>query len=1081
MQGVRRGREAALRVARAVRRRQRAWGHPLLSVVVPVHDAAETLERCVESLMQQRWSPLEVLLVVHRDDAAAASVAAEVARGRRLVSVLPHEGPPTVGAARNAGVAAARGAYLTFCDADDDVTPEGYRRLVEALERSGSDVAVGGVAVQYRGRYERPGWLGAVLPVPASGLVVREEPQLLAHPYLGARVFRRTSWGSAGLRFAEQTAFPHHVLLAQVGCTGWRAEVHPGTAYRVHQRPDRGSLTQRSQRDPALAHDRLDRLVEASRVLRDDPGAVQAHLRGSLVTVVADLIRFSLVLGPQTWEGLSPAVGALMADADADTWADVPVTERVLTSLCVRQDFASATRFERYAHASRAGMQYELVDGVPRVVSDELEGLGSDAELITRLSPHELQPHTRLRALRWLDDRTLRLEGNAFVDYLTAADPAASTVVLLEEEGTGRRWPLPTEPVADDTADVWAARSYEDLGDCGFAVDVDVTTLPLPEGADRPVGEQVFRVLVEHTAAGTTRTEVLQTRVIDGSAGLLLGGGVPGHAVRPTWVPHEGLRLLRRAGAPERRRPDTDPDALVTLAGLELTAEAVVLTLVGSEPVELALRSARLQTAWVAAAPHDGGLRAVLPLRQDEWGVGSRELPHDRYELVARRTDVGQRRRDEGEPASATLSFWASLPWRATVGTSTVIPEVDGRRRASLRVLPAEWRDDVYPLRRRELREVLYPRWREEPLLEVALFETFAGKAGGDSPAPVAAELHRRRPDLDLVFVVEDRSVVVPDVARKVVRLSAEHLELWARARYVVVNAGQPSFLRRREGQVVVQTWHGSPLKRIGHDRLANDVDNWFHRQNLVDTVRQWDHLVAQSPFARERLREAFRFDGSMLDSGYPRNDVLCSPGRDEVARATRARLGIPADAKVVLYAPTWRETRRSGFVYDKVLYLDAEQAARDLGCHVLVRGHYNSMRASEDRDPTGRVVDVTRYPDIADLYLACDAMVTDYSSAFFDFAVTDKPMVFLAPDLAAYRDDSRGFYLDYADTVPGPIRMTSDEVVAELREELRDPGRHAERRERFRGQYAPWDDGGASARVVDALLGGSPAVDGRV
>ena len=80
----------------------------------------------------------------------------------------------------------------------------------------------------------------------------------------------------------------------------------------------------------------------------------------------------------------------------------------------------------------------------------------------------------------------------------------------------------------------------------------------------------------------------------------------------------------------------------------------------------------------------------------------------------------------------------------------------------------------------------------------------------------------------------------------------------------------------------------------------------------------------------------------------------------------------------------------------------------------MLVRGHYNSVLAAEDVDPDNRVIDVTRYPDIADLYVAADALVTDYSSVFFDFVLTDKPMVFLAPDLSQYRDENRGFYLDY-------------------------------------------------------------------
>ena len=92
----------------------------------------------------------------------------------------------------------------------------------------------------------------------------------------------------------------------------------------------------------------------------------------------------------------------------------------------------------------------------------------------------------------------------------------------------------------------------------------------------------------------------------------------------------------------------------------------------------------------------------------------------------------------------------------------------------------------------------------------------------------------------------------------------------------------------------------------------------------------------------------------------------------------------------------------------------------------VLVRGHYNSTApARRLRRRTPRIHDVTRYPDIADLYLAADVLVTDYSSVMFDFALTDKPVVLLTPDLEQYRDVERGFYFDIERAAPGPMVTT--------------------------------------------------------
>jgi CDP-glycerol glycerophosphotransferase len=112
-------------------------------------------------------------------------------------------------------------------------------------------------------------------------------------------------------------------------------------------------------------------------------------------------------------------------------------------------------------------------------------------------------------------------------------------------------------------------------------------------------------------------------------------------------------------------------------------------------------------------------------------------------------------------------------------------------------------------------------------------------------------------------------------------------------------------------------------------------------------------------------------------------------------------------------------------------------------------------------------VHDVTRYPDIADLYLAADVLVTDYSSVMFDFVLTDKPIVLLAPDLEQYREVERGFYFDLEEHAPGPLIRTTAGVV----EALSEPDRDADRRARFRSRFCPYEDGRSAAKAVDRLM----------
>ena len=151
-----------------------------------------------------------------------------------------------------------------------------------------------------------------------------------------------------------------------------------------------------------------------------------------------------------------------------------------------------------------------------------------------------------------------------------------------------------------------------------------------------------------------------------------------------------------------------------------------------------------------------------------------------------------------------------------------------------------------------------------------------------------------------------------------------------------------------------------------------------------------------------------------MLETGYPRNDVLTSPGAAQTRARVRAELGVPDGVTAVLYTPTWRDRDYFDLAPGGLhLALPLEEFARDLGpgfC-LLPRLHYKVTHLRGDPDVSG-VVDVSYHPDVAELYLAADVLVTDYSSTMFDFAVTGKPMIFYAYDLAAYRDIAPGLLL---------------------------------------------------------------------
>ena len=172
---------------------------------------------------------------------------------------------------------------------------------------------------------------------------------------------------------------------------------------------------------------------------------------------------------------------------------------------------------------------------------------------------------------------------------------------------------------------------------------------------------------------------------------------------------------------------------------------------------------------------------------------------------------------------------------------------------------------------------------------------------------------------------------------------------------------------------------------------------------------RTWDWLISQNAYSSEIFRGAFAYDGPIIESGYPRNDLL---GRaDETTRAGRRAhvrrwLDIRPDQTVVLWAPTWRDdmyTPGGGYVPSMVVDPDVLGAQLPDGMVVLFHGHHLLESVSEYLRPGGRVRNVTAYPVVEDLILASDALVTDYSSIMFDYALTGRPMVYFVPDLLHY------------------------------------------------------------------------------
>jgi len=249
-------------------------------------------------------------------------------------------------------------------------------------------------------------------------------------------------------------------------------------------------------------------------------------------------------------------------------------------------------------------------------------------------------------------------------------------------------------------------------------------------------------------------------------------------------------------------------------------------------------------------------------------------------------------------------------------------------------------------------------------------------------------------------------------------------------------------------------------LKKIANDRPGQSL-----RAKVASVLesRRWDVLLSQNDHSTQVLRRAYGFRGPVWQEGYPRDDVLATPDGAEIRR----RLGIEPGTTVVLYAPTWRDDRLA-----HVDHIDVAAFTDALGPgHVtLIRGHSRTLRVGQDVRGSN-VIDVTGYPDVADLYLVADVLITDYSSVMFDFSVTGKPILFFTPDLEDYRRRLRGFYFDLLEAAPGPVVQDAAELVTLVKNREAVAADYADRYAAWRERFNPRDDGHASDRVVQRLI----------
>lgn len=281
---------------------------------------------------------------------------------------------------------------------------------------------------------------------------------------------------------------------------------------------------------------------------------------------------------------------------------------------------------------------------------------------------------------------------------------------------------------------------------------------------------------------------------------------------------------------------------------------------------------------------------------------------------------------------------------------------------------------------------------------------------------------HPEYKDYKIVWGLEDpEHVELPGTAIKVKADTPEYFKYCLKAKYWItcVNIERSLHFKKRRCRYL-NTWHGTPFKHVGNDAgVRKDYD-----------FSAIDLFCYASEYEKEIYKRAFNVrEEALIPTGLPRNDELYRVDVDKI-KAIKERLGLPLNKKIILYAPTWRDSTDNGATYSIKPPIDTKKWEKELGDDFIVlfrtHGYTNKLLGIKFNDT---IRDYSAYPVINDLFVVSDILMSDYSASMADYSILERPILCFAYDYEQYRAE-RGLYLNYEKEMPSGILRTEEEVL---------------------------------------------------
>ncbi|WP_259358584.1 bifunctional glycosyltransferase/CDP-glycerol:glycerophosphate glycerophosphotransferase [Brevibacterium sediminis] len=1080
-------------------------------MIVPAFNAGDFIDRCLKSILNQIGVSLEVIVV---DDGSADDTvekAEKHSHSAQPVTVLTgtNEGPAR---ARNRGIDAARGKYITFADADDEVLPCAYATLVDSLERTGSDIATGAyVRIGSAGR-SRPKLTARVHARQRLAVRLDDMPELLEEPVLWNKVYRHDFWNR---HVGEMWGFSNYedqepVYRALVGAAAIDVLTNDVYAWRLADGRDT-----RSKRKAELSD--LQSKLEVIEALRATLHHSSGHVieQAYAIWMGTDLAMHAEYLdtaNKRFRKTLCEAAKTLRKTMPKGAWKLMPAQERLYMWVVASGDLDDIEEVLGTRMEETRAVPLELVDGTWVVAPTYLSRLKTDVpQRLLKAQPVDFKPVVIVRNARWIGEQQIELQGCA---YIPGVDPGRTTFRMqgIMDGATVLDCAVETRNdnrVDLDVGDPW--RTYE-AG--GFTVRVDVSGLGdiSPRGIDLIGSFEMHGMHLQAPAVSTAVVGMIAPSPIRDSGRLTVVTDERSElSIRPVDMPSDpvvvknvefrgrdltvtldrsaNVRGLSMHSAGNKVELEANGPSIFSTALPELperfqthgerqwrlfakTSEgnsvdvyhaSVDYLLPGTSSVRLAANSAgkvrlaqRFRRVTVTGATNDrdrlliiGRIdppeRLKVVLKSSEQTIEPAESAFHADGSFTAVYDLTTTGAEGGKVAALAGGYHLKYgettkqadSWARAAGKLAIRPvdcftewntlRVEGKSSGAVSVMasPPWASSERSKYGRFQLRD---KDWG--PLTHGIVFESYNGKSANDNPRAIFDAIRQIRTDIPLYWSVRDRRVDVPAGGVPVVEGTAQWHRALATSRVWINNNNFPYYVQKSYGQFYLQTWHGTPIKKLLWD-IPRRQTPLTYRRLMKQQVRQWDLLLVQFEFAVEKLRSGLGYTGDICVVEAPRNKRIhelsgCS------AKA-RDRLGIEPEEKVVLYAPTWRDRHRSGEALKWDEYFDPNALAKLVDAKVLVKSHHVSTAKPLSISPS--VLDVSREPHVEVLIAISDVLVTDYSSIAYDFALTGKPVVHFIPDHDSYVRE-RGLYEGWstnarlAEDYSGLVRL----LVAQLK-----------------------------------------------